>query len=137
GTSVDVVAADLQGRAVAGVAVALNLVRVQWNSVRRAEGGGFYTWDSEEVRVPAGNWTLTTGSTPVHLAIPVPEGGFYELTAVAKDDAGHATRTTTEFYGVGQGYTAWQRFDHNRITIEPEKKTWKPGDTARLMIQAP
>jgi hypothetical protein len=40
---------------------------------------------------------------------------------------GHKTRTDTSFYGLGQGYTA-ERFDHNRITLEPERKTWKPGE---------
>ena len=27
---------------------------IQWNSVRRAEGNGFYTWDTERKEVPAG-----------------------------------------------------------------------------------
>ena len=35
------------------------------------------------------------------------------------------------------GYTAWQRFDHNRIELVPERQTYKPGDTARIMIQSP
>ena len=30
-----------------------------------------------------------------------------------------------------------QRFDHNRIDLVPERKTYKPGDTARIMIQSP
>jgi hypothetical protein len=59
------------------------------------------------------------------------------VRAVGRDGAGHQARTDTWFYGLGKGYTAWQRFDHNRITLEPEKKTWKPGETARIMIQSP
>ncbi|MEO8071247.1 MAG: alpha-2-macroglobulin family protein, partial [Acidobacteriota bacterium] len=137
GASVGVVAVDLRGNPVAGVAVTLTLTRVQWNSVRRAEGGGFYSWDSEEVKVPAGEWPVTSATAPVSVQIPVPEGGYYKLTAVARDAEGHTTRTETSFYGLGKGYTAWQRFDNNRITLEPEKKTWSPGDTARLMIQSP
>ena len=35
------------------------------------------------------------------------------------------------------GYTAWARFDHNRIDLVPERKTYKPGETARIMIQSP
>ena len=31
----------------AGVPVELQLTQVQWKSVRRAEGNGFYTWDTE------------------------------------------------------------------------------------------
>ncbi|MEO5896424.1 MAG: alpha-2-macroglobulin family protein, partial [Vicinamibacterales bacterium] len=41
------------------------------------------------------------------------------------------------FYVLGEGYTAWERFDHNRIELVPERKTYKPGDTARIMIQSP
>jgi uncharacterized protein YfaS (alpha-2-macroglobulin family) len=137
GTSVDVVAVDLAGNPVAGVPVQVTLTRVQWNSVRRAEGGGFFTWDTEEIRTPAGEWTVTSAITPTTVAIPVPEGGSYVITATARDTAGHVAKTETSFYGLGRGYTAWQRYDHNRIDLEPEKKTWKPGDTARLMIRSP
>ncbi len=45
--------------------------------------------------------------------------------------------TRTSFYVLGTGYTAWQRFDHNRIELTPERQTYKPGDTARIMIQSP
>lgn len=137
GTSVDVVAVDLTGNTVAGVPITVSLTRVQWNSVRRAEGGGFYTWDTEEIRTPAGEWTVTSATTPTRVAIPVPEGGQYVISARAQDAAGHATRTDVEFYGLGRGYTAWQRYDHNRFDIEPEKPVWKPGETARLMLRSP
>lgn len=137
GTSVDVVAADLSGNAVPDVPVTLALIRVQWNSIRRAEGGGFYTWETERIEVPSGQWTVTTAASPVKLEIPVPEGGYYILRATAQDAAGRRARTETSFYGLGEGYTAWERYDHNRITLEPEKRTWKPGDTARVMVQSP
>jgi uncharacterized protein YfaS (alpha-2-macroglobulin family) len=137
GTSVDVVAVDYRGNAVPDVHVTLSLVRVQWNSVRRAEGSGFYTWDTERVEVPAGEWPVVTTTNPVSVKIPVPEGGYYDLRAVASDAAGGKTKTETSFYGLGPGYTAWERYDHNRITLEPERKTWKPGEKARVMIQSP
>ena len=60
GTSVDVVAVDHAGAIVAGVDVELSLIRVQWNSVRRAEGSGFYTWETERLEIPAGEWTIKT-----------------------------------------------------------------------------
>ncbi|HEX7778517.1 MAG TPA: alpha-2-macroglobulin family protein, partial [Vicinamibacterales bacterium] len=137
GATVSVIAVDPKGNAVTGVPVTVTLVRIQWNSVRRAEGSGFYTWDTERLEIPAGEWTVTTEATPVAVKIPAPEGGFYLIRAVGRDSAGHQTRTDAQFYALGPGYTAWQRFDHNRITLEPEKKTWKPGETARIMIQSP
>ncbi|MEZ5317425.1 MAG: MG2 domain-containing protein [Vicinamibacterales bacterium] len=136
GTRVEVIAADASGAMVPGLDVTLRLTRVQWNSVRRAEGSGFYTWETERLDVPAGQWTVRTGDAPAPLAIPLAEGGYYELTAEATDGT-HRTRTDVSFYALGGGYTAWRRYDHNRIAIEPERPSWKPGERARLMIQSP
>jgi hypothetical protein len=136
GTAVDVVAVDAEGNTVPGVDVTLRLVRVQWNSVRRAEGSGFYTWETERLELPAGEWTITTAADPVALQIPLTAGGSYALRAEAADEE-RRTRTDTSFYALGRGYTAWRRFDHNRIELEPERPAWAPGERARIMIQSP
>jgi uncharacterized protein YfaS (alpha-2-macroglobulin family) len=137
GIDTDVVAAALDGTATAGVKVDVSLVRVQWNSVRKAEGHGFYNWETERKEIPAGNWTVTTTAQPAPLHIPIENGGFYNLIATAKDSEGRSTTTRTSFYAIGAGYTAWERYDHNRIDLEPEKKTLRPGETARIMIKSP
>jgi uncharacterized protein YfaS (alpha-2-macroglobulin family) len=130
------VAADLKGQPVS-TDVTLALMRVQWNSVRAAQGDGFYEWRTERTETPAGTVTSTTGAEPVTVRIPVGEGGSYVLRATGRDSAGRSTTTETQFYALGSGYTAWERFDHNRITLEPERQTWKPGDRARILIQSP
>ena len=40
---------------VAGVPVDVTLTQVQWTSVRRAEGNGFYTWDTERREIAGGH----------------------------------------------------------------------------------
>src|SRR5205809_3664655 len=65
------------------------------------------------------------------------QGGQYIITATAGDKEGRSTTTRINFYAVGAGYTAWARYDHNRIDLVPERDTYKPGETARLMIQSP
>ncbi|HEV8434036.1 MAG TPA: MG2 domain-containing protein, partial [Thermoanaerobaculia bacterium] len=137
GIDTDVIAAALDGTLVPNVTVTLDLTEIQWNSVRRAEGNGFYTWDTERKEVPAGSFTVRTAAQAAPLHIPLPKGGEYRLIATAKDAAGHVTTTRADFYAVGGGYTAWERYDHNRIDLVPEKKTWKPGETARIMVKSP
>lgn len=137
GTDTDVVAVDLAGRPLAGVPVKVTLTQVQWHGVRRAEGNGFYTWETERREVPAGEWTVTSAAEPVALPVPVPGGGFYVLRARASDEAGHATTSATSFYALGAGYTAWERYDHNRIDLVPERRTYRPGETARIMVKSP
>ena len=137
GIDTDVVAAGLDGLAVAGVKVNVSLKRLQWTSVRQAEGEGFYNWESERKEIDAGRWTVTTKPEPVPLHVPLTEGGEYLLIATADDGDGRSTTTRIWFYAVGGGYTAWQRYDHNRIDLIPEKQTYKPGETARIMIKSP
>ena len=117
--------------------IEIKLTQIQWNSVRRAEGNGFYTWETEKKRVPAGSWTVTSGQSPVPFEAPLPNGGYFELEATARQDSGRYAVTTSSFYVLGSGYTAWERFDHNRIELVADKRTYKPGDTARIMIQSP
>lgn len=136
GLSTAVVAVSPAGVPVPGVPVELTLVEIQYNSVRRAEGNGFYTWDTQRREREAGRFTVTSGVDPVTLAVPLPNGGAYELRAVATDGP-HKAVTRLPFYAIGAGYTAWERYDHNRIDLVPEQETYKPGDTARLMVKSP
>ena len=137
GLKTEIIAAALDGSLVAGVPVHLKLTQIQWQMVRRAEGNGFYTWDTERKEVAAGTWDVTSGNDPAPLSIPFSSGGYFVLEAKGTAPDGRFAVTRTSFYVLGSGYTAWQRFDHNRIELVPEKKTYKPGDTARIMIQSP
>jgi uncharacterized protein YfaS (alpha-2-macroglobulin family) len=133
GLKTEIVAVGLDAAPVSGVPVTVTLTQVQWNSVRRAEGNGFYTWDTERKEVPAGKWTVTTAGEPVPLDIPFTSGGYFILEAMGTTGDGRNALTRTAFYVLGTGYTAWQRYDHNRIDLVPERKTYKPGETARIM----
>jgi uncharacterized protein YfaS (alpha-2-macroglobulin family) len=137
GVDTEIIAAGLDATMVPGVEVTVELHQIQWNAVRRAEGNGFYTWDTERKELTAGKWTVTTQSTPASLHMPLASGGEYQLIATATDADGHTTSTRFWFYATGAGYTAWERYDHNRIDLVPEKKTYKPGETARIMIKSP
>ena len=137
GLKTELIAVGLDGTTVPGVAIDLRLTQIQWTSVRRAEGNGFYGWETQRQEVPAGEWHLTSASDPVPLAADLPGGGYFILEARADAGQGRFTVTRQSFYALGRGYTAWERYDHNRIDLVAERTTYKPGDTARIMIQSP
>lgn len=137
GIDTDIVAVAVNGTVTPGVKVAVELYQIQWVGARQAEGEGFYDWDMTRKEVPAGNWDITTQSQPVPLHIPLKNGGEYLLLAKAGDGEGRVTKTRVSFYAVGAGYTSWERYDHNRIDLVPEKKSYRPGETARIMIKSP
>jgi uncharacterized protein YfaS (alpha-2-macroglobulin family) len=133
----EIAAVDLAGRPQPDVHVSVDVRQVQWHAVRRASGRGFYTWESEKKEVDAGHFDVATAASPVRLEVPVAHGGYYVLTATAKDGEGRQARTDASFYALGAGYTAWERYDHNRIDLVPEKKTYRPGQTARILVKSP
>ena len=137
GVDTAVVAVRLDGTPAAGVGVKVTLTQVQWVSVRRAEGNGFYTWECERKDVPKGEWSVTSAADPVPLHVDLPAGGYYVLKATSSDAEGHSASTSTSFYALGAGYTAWERYDHNRIDLVPERTVYKPGETARIMVKSP
>ena len=87
----------------AGVPVEVTLTQVQWTSVRRAEGNGFYTWDTERREVPAGSWTITTGEAPVPLTIPFDSGGYFTLEARGRGENGRSAVTRTSLLRARRG----------------------------------
>jgi hypothetical protein len=142
GAKTEVVVSDLTGRAMPDVAVTVSLAREDWvyNAPSSAPSGGgrgggpVVGWQRKET--PAGEWTVRSTADPVPLAIPLKDGGSYVLHATAVDPSGRHTRTDLRFYGIGGGPASW-RMDGNKITLVPERVTWKPGESARVMIQSP
>lgn len=68
--------------------------------------------------------------------MPVRDAGRHVLRAVASDADGRQTRTELTFYALGRGTSSW-REDGNWIDLVPERETWKPGESARILIQSP
>ena len=127
GLDTEIVAVGLDGKPVGGIPVEITLTQMQWKSVRRAEGDGFYTWDTELVEIPSGNWKITTAEQPVPLKAAISTGGYFRLEATGTGADGRYAKTRATFYVVGDGYTAWQRFDHNRIELDSREADLEAG----------
>jgi hypothetical protein len=86
--------------------------------------------------IPAGDWTIVAaaGGTPLH--VPLPVAGAYVLRAFATDAAGRRSRTDWSFYATGPA-RAWQVWDSRTIDLVPERQTWRPGETARILVKSP
>jgi uncharacterized protein YfaS (alpha-2-macroglobulin family) len=134
GTRTTIAAVDLAGKTIAGVAVTVSLVREEW--VRQKGSARFRYFDWVRREIAAGEWTLQTTSGDTPLTIPIPESGSYVLRAIARDAAGRPTRTEASFYALGSGLASWMT-EGDTIDLVPERKTWKPGETARVLVQSP
>jgi len=63
--------------------------------------------------------------------------GLHFLTIRGKDPRGRAFATVIRFHVHGAEGFPWEYEDGIRIRLVGEKKTWKPGETARVLVLSP
>ncbi len=71
------------------------------------------------------------------LNIPTAQDGIYEVTLSGKDAAGREFRTAVTYRVYGGDVSPWEYHDGLKVDIVPDKQLYKPGDTARLLVQTP
>lgn len=65
------------------------------------------------------------------------EAGDYLITLTARDAQGRPAITRTRFVVIGAEEPSWSWYDVIRIDLIPDKTTYAPGDTARLLVRSP
>lgn len=63
--------------------------------------------------------------------------GLHFLTVRGKDEAGHDFATVIRFHVYGTNDYPWQYEDGLRVKLVADKKTYRPGDTARVLVLSP
>ncbi|MBI5490596.1 MAG: Ig-like domain-containing protein [Deltaproteobacteria bacterium] len=126
---------DEQSRA--GVAVHGTLLRREWHTVRQEGMGGHYDYVTRPEDTEVGRCEVVTTSAPVRCAVRVPEAGDYVLQLAADDERGNLIRTSWETWASGAGGASWYRSDDNRMELVADKDQYRPGDTAKILVQSP
>jgi hypothetical protein len=136
----DVAAIDPKGDHKANVKVKLELLERRWKSATREFGDGRTATsskpDDEVVGACDAVTTITTGSCN----IPVPRAGYFILRATATDSRGHTARASTSIYGTETTHAsqaAWAADDRHNVKLEPNKKAYDIGETAKVILRNP
>ena len=132
------IAADLEGRPVPGVTADLKLYRRNWLNVRRKTAGSAYEYISRLTDEKVAETILTSGEGPVIWTVTPDQPGQYWVRAELKDSAGRLTRAAESFYLAGAGEVGWlPGREDEPLTLLPDKREYKPGETARILVQSP
>jgi hypothetical protein len=132
-----VVAVRPDGAPARDLAAEYRLVRRDWLSVQRAGVAGRLEWVTEQrdVTVATGAWT-TDGSTFVWTHA-VSQPGQYFLSVSGTDEQGRPAEAAVCFYAIGAGEAWWSRSDNDVVELVPDKKSYRPGETARILVKSP
>ncbi len=126
-----------KGRRVAGRRVHVALVRRRWTLVRQRAGDRTHavsrTVDTEVDHCDV----TTTAGKPAPCSLEVKQGGYYLIHATAHDARGNPIDSAVSLYGIGGGGPIWRDNDQLRVDLALDKKEYKVGDTARVLIKSP
>ncbi|MFN8609193.1 MAG: Ig-like domain-containing protein [Vulcanimicrobiota bacterium] len=134
---VEVVAVRPEGETQQGVNLKVELLRRDWNSVRKGDESGGYRWVSEVKDEKVEEKSLRSSTSPLAVQLTPPKAGYYIVRATAQDGRSNAVVSESGFYAEGSDYVAWERSDDDSIKLVADKKEYKPGDTATILIKSP
>ncbi|MDX1616333.1 MAG: Ig-like domain-containing protein, partial [Candidatus Promineifilaceae bacterium] len=126
---VDVIVTDLDGQVLVGRTVTLEAARLVWQYGR----GG---WNEEPGDIQT--CTLESADEPLPCSFSTEAGGGrYQITAVVTDEAGRQNQTRLVRWVSGGQRPPARQVEREALTLVPNQETYQPGETARILVQAP
>lgn len=114
----------------------VKLARVQWNSVLQRNRDGRYEWKSERELTVVREDTLAAGSPERAWPFAVESTGEY-LLLVSDPASGASSSLRFSAASPDQEWVEWSRENPDEVELSLGRATYRPGDTARLLIKAP
>jgi len=130
------VAADAKGQVQFGRKVRLELFRDDW--VKEVQKGVGKQLDVryKRARISAGDQTLVSGEEPIEIEWRPTVAGSYTVVGTVTDAEGRESVTELGFYLLGQA-SGWSDDESDTFALKPDRPSYKPGETARVMVPAP
>ncbi len=125
---VEAIVTNIDGGAVAGRSFTITATRVESRFVNG-------TW--VETDVDPKHCDVTSEASPVSCSITAGVAGQYKISAVVTDDAGGRNRSEFTRWVSGADAVGTRGVDQQSATVVPDKDTYRPGDTAQLLVVAP
>ncbi len=135
----DVQTLDTKGQALGRIALSYTINLINWDCKRTTDDKGRRIWKCDEVKTEIQRGDLTTDANGKYrLAFVPPRGGSYRVDAQGRDARGNRVLGQTWLWVSDHSqFLAW-RFDNNdRIELVLDKKEYRVGDTAKVLIQSP
>jgi uncharacterized protein YfaS (alpha-2-macroglobulin family) len=126
--SIDAIATDLEGRAVAGVVVRLRAERLDWEQV---EG----EW--KEVPKDVQERTLDSAAAPVRTRFEAKEGGTWRVVARVADASGRENETRMRVWVAGGRVPPRRDLEEEKVTLVPDRNEYRAGEVANVLVIAP
>ncbi len=138
---IDLVTIAPDGKPVGGVDLDVTAYEYRWNSVQEKGADGRFAWTTSVERVPASTERVRTNQQGQATFTWTPtKSGQYQIVAQGVDGAGN-DMSSAVFTWVSDpdpsAVASWRRDNNDRIELIADKRTYAPGDTARILVPNP
>ena len=136
--TVDLITISPQGDPIPQRELTVVVSEHRWYSVQRKREDGRFYWDWAVEDVPVLTTTVTTDEEGRGLIHYTPQkGGTYRILAVGRDDRGNEVRASAYQWVSSSEFISWRVENHDRIELIADKKGYRPGDVAEVLIPSP
>ena len=136
--SVQAITVDTQGLTHTRQALQVIFYQHEWYSVKERAEDGYYYWINKVRDTPVATRTVKTDDAGRAVASFVPtKGGTYKVLAKGLDERGNEVRSATYLWISGRRFINWGQRNNDRIDLIADKKSYRPGDTAQILIPSP
>jgi hypothetical protein len=116
------------------------LFKHEWYSVKEKapDGSDAFYWTNKVRNTAVATTTVQTDRNGVARASFTPqEGGTYKVVATGLDRYENTVRSATYLWVSDVAWVNWGQENHDRITLVADKKSYRPGETARILVPSP
>ena len=119
---------DIDGKLIAGRPIRMRAVLLDW-IYKNGE------WQQEETN--AQDCTINSGTDAVKCTFEPKTGGTYRVTARVIDDRERPNESELTLWVAGGKTPPKREVEQETVDMIPDRKEYKPGDTAEILVQAP
>jgi uncharacterized protein YfaS (alpha-2-macroglobulin family) len=125
---VQTIVTDLDGHSVTNREVKMRAVLLDWKQVKGE-------WKQLEVNPQ--DCVVQSAADAVKCSFVSKDGGTYRVRATIQDDRGRANETEMTLWVAGGKQPPRNGVEEEKVELIPERKEYKAGDTAQILVQAP
>lgn len=134
---VQVIVTDPDGKPIEGQKIRLELQKMNYSSVTQVVEGSRNPRHQIEYKTVARE-EVQSASSPQTITLTPPDSGSYRIRANFTDSRIEETATDLQIWATGEKGVNWgNRYDNNRLEVKLDKKSYKPGEMATVLIQSP
>ena len=138
---IEVIVTEPTGKPIIGERVRLELQQMKYSSVTQLVEGSRTPKNQVEYKTVA-ETEVTSNSSPQSITLTPKESGSYRIRAnfsdVCRDvTCNVSTATDLQIWATGENPVAWGSREQEQLEVKLDKKAYKSGETATVLIQSP